>query len=121
MFMAAMNSADPLILGLAFLEVEPTSYSCYYDPNTPENPSDDGQWQSCTKDDVCAKELPHDRYKPDTSDPEYIDNWVEKFDLLCKPKSRLGLFGLYFFIGIISTIIVFPKIADMYGRREMFI
>jgi hypothetical protein len=55
MFMAAMNSSDPLVLGLAFLEVEPSSYQCYYDANTDENPSDEGKWQYCTKDDICSK------------------------------------------------------------------
>jgi hypothetical protein len=44
MFMAAMNACDPLVLGLAFLEVEPQNYECYYEPHTPENPSDEGEW-----------------------------------------------------------------------------
>jgi len=116
-----MNSADPLVLGLAFLEIEPSSYQCYYDANTSENPSDEGQWQACTKDDICNKNIPKERYHADPSDPENIDNWVERYGTLCKPKSKQGLFGLYFFFGIISTIIVFPKISDMYGRRVLFI
>ena len=37
--MAAMTSYDPLVLGLAFLEVAPTNWECYYEANTPENPS----------------------------------------------------------------------------------
>ena len=41
MFMAAMNSCDPLVLGLAFLEVEPQNYECLYEPGTPENPTDE--------------------------------------------------------------------------------
>ena len=114
--MAAMNSSDPLVLGLAFLEVEPSSYQCYYDPNTSENPSDEGRWQYCTKDDICSKQLPKDRYKPDENDPEYIDNWAKRYDLTCKPKSKLGTFGLWFFLGTLTTIIIFPYLSDIYGR-----
>lgn len=120
-FMAAMNSSDSLVLGIAFLEIEPSQFLCYYDPNTPENPSTEPEWVSCSKDDICSKELPRDRYRGDPADPEYIHNWVEKYDTLCKPKSKLGLFGLYFFVGILSTILVLPKISDMYGRRLIFI
>jgi hypothetical protein len=40
--MAAMNSADNLVLGIAFLEIEPTAFECYYDPGSVENPSNEG-------------------------------------------------------------------------------
>ena len=50
-----MNSCDPLVLGLAFLEVEPQNYECLYDPGTPENPTDEPQWQTCSKDEICSK------------------------------------------------------------------
>jgi hypothetical protein len=78
-----MNSADTLVLGIAFLEIEPSQYYCLQDPNTPDNPTNEEQWVSCSKEDICAKEISKDHYKPDTSDPEYIHNWVEKFDTLC--------------------------------------
>ena len=62
-----------------------------------------------------------DHYRPDKNDPEYIDNWVEKYDLMCQPKTRMGLFGLWFFIGVITTIMLTPWVSDIYGRWELFI
>ena len=114
--MAAMNSCDPLVLGLAFLEVEPQNYECLYDPGTPENPTDEPQWQTCSKEEICSKQIGKDHYRPDKNDPEYIDNWVEKYDLMCQPKTRMGLFGLWFFVGVITTIMLTPWISDIYGR-----
>ena len=48
------------------------------------------------------------------SDPEYIDNWVseEKLDLLCEPKEKIGLFGSMQFIGLCTTILFVPLLAD---------
>jgi hypothetical protein len=37
----------------------------------------------CSKEDICGKNLPKDRYRPNKDDPEYIDNWVQRYDLLC--------------------------------------
>lgn len=54
-------------------------------------------------------------------DPEYIDNWVEKYDMLCEPKWRIGLLGASFFLGIIATMIPVPAWADSKGRRNVFI
>lgn len=117
MFMAAINSYDVIVLGLAFLEVEPSNFYCYQGPNSVGNPSSEGQWTPCTKDDVCSRGLSHDEYRVDESDPDYIYNWVEKYDILCTPKTTFGLFGLYFFYGLLSTVFIFPKVSDMYGRK----
>lgn len=55
------------------------------------------------------------------TDPEYIDNWVEKLDLLCETRQRVGMLGSSFFIGIMSSMLVVPKLTDMYGRKLLFI
>ena len=44
-----------------------------------------------------------------------------RYDTLCKERSRFGFFALYFFFGIVSTIILVPKLSDLYGRRWLFI
>ena len=50
-------------------------------------------------------------------DGEYIYNWVEKLDLLCKPASHIGFLGSCLFIGIMLSIVWIPSVSDIYGRR----
>jgi len=57
-----------------------------------------------------------DHYRADQKDPEYLDNWVNKMDLLCKPQSEIGFLGSCFFIGIIISIAFVPKLSDQSGR-----
>ena len=59
-----------------------------------------------------------DLYRPITSDYEYINNWVEKWDLICEPKEKIGFLGSCFFIGIIIAIYFVPKWADEHGRLK---
>ena len=62
-----------------------------------------------------------EHYRPNKSDYEYIDNWIEKWDLVCEPKSRIGFLGSCFFIGIILTIYFVPKWSDQSGRLKYII
>ena len=59
--------------------------------------------------------------RPNTTDPEYLDNWVQKLDLLCESKERLGLLGSSYFVGILIAMIFIPQLSDSYGRRNIFI
>lgn len=63
--------------------------------------------------------MPRDRWRPDSAslDPDYIDNWVEQYDLLCEPRWRIGLIGTIYFIGMMVTLLLDPWLADMYGRK----
>ena len=103
--------ADPVQLGLSFLTKEP-HYECYS--------HEDDQWHSCKKDKICGEGLSKDEYRP-VHDDDYIDNWEEKFELTCEPKFKVGLFGTFFFIGVVSTLLVYPPLADKYGRKWIFI
>jgi hypothetical protein len=46
--------------------------------------------------------------RPNTTDHEYLENWVQKLDLLCETKDRLGLLGSAFFAGILLSLVVIP-------------
>lgn len=50
-----------------------------------------------------------------------MDNWVQKLDLLCESKERLGLLGSAFFVGILTAMIIIPQLSDYYGRKNIFI
>lgn len=102
----------PLVNGLSFLEKEPKHFECK-DPDT-------GEWKPCTKQEICDRGLSKDDYRADTNDDEYFDNWVEKYDLLCESKFKIGLIGSMFFIGIIATLLIIPPLADRYGRKLIF-
>ena len=111
--MVVLSSYTPILLGLTFLEKEPERFECYHD-NT-------GQWTECSKTEICEQHLDHEHYHAIEDDPDYIDNWVEKYDMLCEPKWRVGLLGAFFFVGIIVTMIPVPRYADLKGRRLVFI
>ena len=121
-FMLAIQSYDPLVLGLAFVEIEPSAFECLYDPGTDKNKNGvEPEWHACTKDEICSENIPHTRYRADESDPDYLHNWVEKFDFICEPKNKMGIFGFYFFLGIVVTVIYISKVSDMYGRKALMI
>lgn len=107
------NLIDPLLFGLSFLEKEPKHFECK-DPDT-------GEWKPCTKEEICSRGLSKDDYRPDTNDDEYFDNWVNKYDLLCEPKMKVGLIASMYFIGLIVFIIFVPPLADRFGRKWVFI
>ena len=56
-----------------------------------------------------------------TTDEEYMYNWVEKFDMLCESKTKVGLLGSSFFVGILVGLLFVPRLADMYGRKPVFL
>lgn len=106
------NEIDNLIFGLSFLEKEPPRFECYHD--------DTAEWKECEKSEICALNEPKDHYRPVKEEDEYIDNWIEKFDLLCEPKYKVGLIGSFYFIGICTTLTFVPPLADAFGRKWVF-
>lgn len=111
-YIITANLADPLLFGLPFLEKEPKHFEC--------KDQDSGEWKTCNKAEICDRHLGKDEYRADTNDDEYFDNWVNKYDLLCEPKMKVGLIGSMYFIGLIVFITFVPPIADRFGRKWVF-
>lgn len=78
-------------------------------------------WVDCTQKYICDQKLSKSNYRPVKSDPEYLNNWVDKLDLLCKPKHEIGYLGSSFFFGIVSSVIWVPLLSDKYGRSPLII
>lgn len=80
-------------------------------------------WQHCEVKEICSMGLSKSSglYRPVETDEEYLDNWVDKLDLLCRPKKELGFIGSCFFIGIISTMFWMPVLSDRIGRRYLIL
>ena len=112
-YIVTANVAAPLLFGLSFLEKYPKRYECR-DQAT-------GEWRSCTREEICARGLSKDDYRPDTNDDEYFDNWVEKYDLTCEPKMKVGLIGSMYFIGLIVFITFIPPLSDRFGRKWILV
>lgn len=94
---------------MAFFTKIPPKFECR------KEGSDD--WHECTKSEICNEGISKDNYRPVESEDEYIDNWIEQYDLLCEPKWKIGLIGSTYFFGLICTIIILPCIADKKGRK----
>jgi MFS family permease len=82
-----------------------------------------GEWKQCSQQYICKNNLHlyKDLYRYDQSDPEYIDNWIQKFDLLCKPSEYIGLIGSSYMVGMFIGFFILPPYSDYYGRRPVFI
>ena len=42
-------------------------------------------------------------------------------NLTCEPKWRIGLLGSAFFFGWCLTLLWVPRLADIYGRKKLFV
>ena len=115
--MITVNLQDPMLFGLSFLELEPKHFECRsVDVDTGAE-----TWKHCTKEEICGNALSKEDYRPVKDDPEYIDNWVDKLDLLCVEKFKVGLLGSIFFAGIVTGVLFVPALSDWYGRSWVFI
>ena len=47
-----------------------------------------------------------------------MNNWVQKFDMLCESQARIGLLGSFYFVGMVIGLTFVPKISDIIGRRK---
>ena len=54
-------------------------------------------------------------------DDEYINNWVEKWDMLCEPKWKIGLLGALAFFGVLISTAFIPVLSDKIGRKLIYI
>ena len=71
---------------------------------------------SCVAADFCGKEDIEYVIMPG---PFSLDNWVSTLDLTCRPAWQIGLFGSAYFSGWCSTLLWMPKLADVYGRKNL--
>ena len=83
------------------------------------------QWQSCTKTHICETYYPHEireglSYRSVKSDPNYLNNWVDKLGMLCESQSNIGFLGSSYYIGIVMAMLVIPALSDYYGRKTVF-
>jgi MFS family permease len=63
------------------------------------------------------KEIQHRvNWERDTS----LQNWYEQLNLACESKAKVGFIGSSLFIGWSISAFILPRIADIVGRRPVF-
>lgn len=92
--------ANPIILGIGFLLNRPSEFKCHF-------PSG---WETCNRSTMC-KSFHSDRtsYYANPEAPDFVYNWIIKFDLVCVKDIEIGLIGFSYFFGVlVSTICLIP-------------
>ena len=113
----ALMAKYPVVAGLSFLEKIPPKLECLqFSASKMHSIEHVETWKSCTQQEICALKLSKNQYRPVTTESEYFDNWVPKFDLMCRPANQIGLLGSCFFIGILAAMFFVPRGSDLYGR-----
>ena len=85
---------------------------------------DDYRWQECDKKKVCSKEfksLKEAKYVINFKSQRSIHNWVEQYNLECASNWDISLIGSSFFVGCFFGSLFLSRLADIYGRKPLFI
>lgn len=95
------------------MNTEPVKYLCR---NTVYEPFD-----HCSLETVCQKRGDLEfEFKVDKEDPEYFENWLERFDMMCMDKFDVNFVVSYFYIGYLIGIVTFIM-PDSIGRKKTII
>ena len=79
-----------------------------------------GQWTSCNSDLACDHQLTH-AYKADPAAIDTLTNWVSELNLYCTKSISMSLIGSLFFTGTFIGSFLLPRLADIYGRKPLFL
>lgn len=77
---------------------------------------------TCDRDTVCeGSDQTLLSYRLDKENRDYLDNWIEQLDLLCTPKSYIGMLGAMAFGGAAVACFFLPFLGDQFGRYKVYI
>lgn len=105
--MCCFSSVNFFFAQMSYMELYP-KYTCTYSNQT--------EPMHCKPEDFCHN-ANVTSYVIDWDADESLHNWVEKLNLTCVSKEKIGWLGSSFFVGWIATLFVLPRLADLYGRK----
>lgn len=76
-------------------------------------------YSECTRSDVC-KLSPYPKEEVwliDTESIYTVKNWITNLNMYCASSFEIGFFGSCFFVGMMVASLVFPPLADIYGKK----
>jgi len=78
----------------------------------------ENNFKICNKQEFCSLDIKGNRNDYiDWSNKYSLHNWITSLDLHCGSSFEIGIFGSLFFLGYLSSCLVFPPLADQYGRK----
>lgn len=102
-----MIAGSFILYSLFYFELQP-AYLCEID----------GQWSTCSKDYICENEYD---FMIDYTNSTSLHNWVDQYNLTCTSDIGLSMIGSSFFIGTFLGSFVLPRLADVVGRKPIFL
>ena len=107
-FLAQDMPVAILLKNMSYFTKAPKEYICVFE--------DSDEPRSCLPEDFCNDPALRS-YVPNTDLDKTYYNWVTNLDLACEPSYKIGLLGSIFFVGFVMTLILLPRLADLYGRQ----
>jgi hypothetical protein len=104
-----MSGGSSSLYCMSYFELEP-KYECL----------NDGQWETCVKDEFCDTENPVE-FQVDWTSVYSLKNWIEEYDMHCSPSVAFGIFGSLYFLAVVIFSIIIPPLADKIGRKKVLI
>ena len=97
-------------MSVPYLEIVPQEYFCVYE--------DSSDAVSCTPTEFCEDPTVVS-YEPNMELSTSYYNFVQKYDLACASKTKMGMIAGSFYIGFVCTLLFLPRYSDAHGRRDL--
>ena len=97
---------------MSYFEKVPSEYLCTYrgiDEPIGCKPDD-----FCTDPDLLS-------YEPNWELKDSYHNWIERMNLTCASPGKIGFIASSVYLGWFITLMIVPRIADVYGRKNIVI
>ena len=111
-----MIAGSFILYSLYYFELEPP-YLCQ---------KADKSWSECTKKEICDDKGQFRQdvvFKIDYDDKSKgaVFDWIDQYSLECASDFHLSMIGSCFFIGCFVGSFILPRLADVYGRKPLFL